>query len=80
VARGGIQRPPGTLQTVFAAARPSFILISTDPHPLLAAELDARGIAYSLAVIPASDVTVITPAVTVNPAEVADALGVDYPY
>ncbi len=80
VVHGGIQRPPGTLQTVSAAKRPSFILIATDPHPQLAAELDARGIAYTLAVIPASGVTVITPAVTVNPAEVSDALGVDYAY
>ena len=78
IVKGGIQRPPGTLQTVFAADRASFILISTDLHPLLAADLDARGIAYTLTVIPASGVTVITPAITVNPADVSDALGVDY--
>jgi hypothetical protein len=78
VVRGGIQRPPGTLRAVFAANRPSFILISTDPYPLLAADLDARGIAYTLAVIPASGVTVITPTTPVNPADVANALGADY--
>jgi hypothetical protein len=78
--KGGIRRPPGTLETVFAADRPSFILISTDPHPALAAALDARGIAYTLAVLPASNVTVITPAVTVNPSDVVAALGADYVY
>jgi hypothetical protein len=78
VYHSGIRRPPGTLETVFAADRPSFILISTDPHPALAAALDGRGVAYTLAVLPASNVTVITPAVTVNPADVVAALGADY--
>ncbi len=78
--KGGIHRPPGTLEAVFAADRPSFILISTDPHPALAAALDARGIAYTLAVIPQSGVTVITPASTVDPASVVAALGADYVY
>lgn len=77
---GGLQRPPGTLARVEAANAPSFILIGTDPHPLLAQELDQQGIAYTLAVLPASNVTVITPSRTVNPATVIQGLGVDYPY
>jgi hypothetical protein len=74
----GIQRPPGTLQTVSAADRPSFILILTDSHPCLARELDAQGVAYTLAVLPASGVTIITPDRTVNPATVVQGLGQDY--
>ncbi len=34
VYKGGIQRPPGTLQTVSQADRPSFILARVNPHPL----------------------------------------------
>jgi hypothetical protein len=74
----GIQRPPGTLQTVASAERASFILILTDPRPCLARELDAQGVAYTLAVLPQSGVTVITPAHTVNPALVVPGLGQDY--
>ena len=76
----GLQRPPDTLETVQAAVAPSFILIGTDPHPLLARELDAQGIAYTLAVLPRSNVTVITPARTVDPATVIPGLAVDYSY
>lgn len=76
----GLHRPPGTLETVRAASAPSFILIGTDPHPLLARELDTQGIAYTLAVLPRSNVTVITPARTVDPATVIPGLAVDYPY
>jgi hypothetical protein len=74
----GIQRPPGTLETVSAASRASFILILTDLHPCLARELDAQRIPYSLAVLPASGVTVITPQRTVDPASVIRGLGQDY--
>ena len=77
---GGLHRPPGALETVEAATAPSFILIGADPHPLLAKELDAQGIAYSLAVLPQANVTVLTPTRTVDPASVIPGLGVDYPY
>ncbi len=76
----GLQRPPGAIETVSAAAHPSFILIVVDPHPLLARELDAQGIPYTLTVLPASGVTVITPARTVDPATVVDGLREDYAY
>jgi hypothetical protein len=75
---GGLQRPPGTLSTVSAAQRASFILILTAPQPCLARELDARGISYLLTVLPQSGVTVITPARTVDPASVVDGLGQDF--
>lgn len=74
----GIQRPPGTLAKVENADRASFILILTDQRPCLAQELDAQGVAYTLAVLPQSGVTVITPARTVNPATVIPGLGQDY--
>ena len=78
VVRGGIQRPPGTLAQVSAAANPSFILAIADPHPLLAQELDAQGIAYTLTVLPAQDVTIITPARWVDPASVIPGLAEDF--
>lgn len=78
VYKGGIVRPPGTLDVVSAAERPSFILILTDPRPCLARELDAAGVSYTLDVLPASGVTVITPDRTVNPATVIAGLGQDY--
>lgn len=78
VIKGGIQRPPGTLQAVSAAERPSFIIARVDPHPVLARQLDARGIKYTIAVLPAAHATVITPAVPVDPATVVDGLFQDY--
>ena len=80
VAHQGIQRPPGTLHVVAGTERASFILVVQDAHPQLAQRLDALGVRYTLAVLPQAGVTVITPASTVNPALVADALGQDYPY
>ncbi|HEX6798115.1 MAG TPA: hypothetical protein VF116_10440 [Ktedonobacterales bacterium] len=78
VVSGGLHRPPGTLEAVSAADRASFILIGQDAHPLLAHELDAQGISYTLAYIPASNVTVITPDHTVDPSTVVPGLAVDY--
>lgn len=78
VYKGGIQRPPGTLRIVSTADRPSFILARVNPHPILARELDAQGIPYTIAVLPAAGVTVITPARTVDPATVIDGLAQDY--
>ncbi|HEU5438497.1 MAG TPA: hypothetical protein VFU88_04330 [Ktedonobacterales bacterium] len=80
VALGGLRRPPGTLEAVNATDRPSFILIGQGNRPLLAQELDAQGIPYTLAYLPTSNVTVITPARTVDPATVVPGLAVDYPY
>ena len=74
----GLQRPPGTLETVSHADRPSFILILADPHPILAQELDAQGIPYTVAVFPDAGVTIVTPARTVDPASVVMGLGQDY--
>lgn len=76
--KGGIQRPPGTLQVVSNADRPSFILARVNPHPMLARELDAQGIPYTIAVLPEAGVTIITPARTVDPATVIDGLAQDY--
>jgi hypothetical protein len=78
VVKGGIQRPPGTLQAVSRADRPSFILARVNPHPILAQELDAQGISYTIAVLPEAGVTIITPARTVNPATVVAGLAQDY--
>jgi hypothetical protein len=78
VVKGGIQRPPGTLQLVSQADRPSFILARVNPHPILAQELNDQGIPYTIAVLPAAGVTIITPARTVDPATVADGLAQDY--
>jgi hypothetical protein len=80
VVQGGLRRPPGTLEAVSHAERPSFIITLADPYPLLARELDARHIPYTLAVLKHSGVTVITPARTVDPASVVPGLGQDYPY
>lgn len=78
VTRGGIQRPPGTLSRVSAASNPSFILVVTEQRPLLAQELDAQGIPYTLRVLPEEGVTIITPARRVDPATVTDGLAEDY--
>ena len=78
VVKGGIQRPPGTLQAVSRADRPSFILARVNPHPILAQELDAQGVSYTIAVLPEAGVTIITPARTVNPATVVAGLAQDY--
>jgi hypothetical protein len=78
VVSGGLHRPPGSLEAVAAADRPSFILIGQGNRPLLARELDAQGVTYTLAYIPASNVTVITPDRTVDPATVIPGLAVDY--
>jgi hypothetical protein len=78
VVKGGIQRPPGTLRVVSRADRPSFILARVNPHPILAQELDAQGIPYTIAVLPEAGVTIITPARTVDPATVIPGLTQDY--
>ncbi|HEX5156313.1 MAG TPA: glycosyltransferase family 39 protein [Ktedonobacterales bacterium] len=78
VVKGGIQRPPGTLQTVSQADRPSFIIARVNPHPILAQELDAQGIPYTIAVLPQAGVTIITPARAVDPATVIAGLAQDY--
>ncbi|MGH2514797.1 MAG: hypothetical protein ACRDHP_04000 [Ktedonobacterales bacterium] len=78
VIAGGLHRPPGTLEAVSAANAPSFILALVNPHPLLAQELDAQGIPYTLTLLPASGVTIITPAHTVDPATVIPGLAQDY--
>jgi hypothetical protein len=75
---GGLQRPPGTLQTASDAHRTSFIVILTMSRSCLARELDAQGISYVQAVLPQAGVTVITPDRTVDPATVVDGLGQDY--
>ncbi|MGZ6388842.1 MAG: hypothetical protein ACXWQZ_06230 [Ktedonobacterales bacterium] len=80
VALGGLRRPPGALETVSAADRPSFIIITHDPHPLLAQLLDQQGITYTLAVLPRSGLVVITPNRTVPPGTVVPGLAEDYPY
>ncbi len=80
VVQGGLRRPPGSLEAVSAADAPSFILALADPHPLLAQELDAQHIPYTLAVLPGANVTVITPTRTVDPATVIPGLAQDYPY
>jgi hypothetical protein len=74
--QGGIRRPPGTLERVGAADRPSFILTLRDPYPCLARQLDARGIRYTRATFPG--VVVITPERAVNPASVLAGLKQDY--
>jgi dolichyl-phosphate-mannose-protein mannosyltransferase len=78
VVKGGIQRPPDTLRMVRGADRPSFILARVNPHPILAQELDAQGIPYTIAVLPEAGVTIITPARTVDPATVIAGLTQDY--
>lgn len=78
VERHGVPRPPGTLAQVNAAANPSFLLILTEPRPLLARELDAQGIPYTMTILPEEGVTIITPARRVDPATVLDGLKEDY--
>ena len=78
IVRGGIQRPPGTLEQVGAAENPSFILVITEPYPVLAQELDAQGIPYTMKILPEQGVTIITPARKVNPATVVAGLAEDY--
>ena len=78
VVRGGLKRPAGTLETVSSAANPSFILALTEAHPILAQELDARHIPYTIAVLKQSGVTVITPAYRVDPATVIPGISEDY--
>lgn len=78
VAMNGIVRPPFTVPQVKAAANPSFILNLTEPDPLLARELRAQGVPYTIAILHQSGVTVITPARPVNPATLLSGLGEDY--
>ncbi|HUY77697.1 MAG TPA: hypothetical protein VMV29_13070, partial [Ktedonobacterales bacterium] len=78
IVRGGIHRPPGTLETVSADPNPSFILILTEPHPVLAQELDAMQIPYTMAILKQSGVTVITPHTRVDPATVIGGISEDY--
>ncbi len=78
IVRGGIHRPPGTLETVSANPDPSFILVLTEPHPVLAQELDAMKMPYTMAILKQSGVTVITPEFWVNPASVIGGISEDY--
>jgi hypothetical protein len=74
----GIRRPPGSLDTVRRADRPSFLLLLTTPDPCLARELRAQDILYTQMLLPQVGVTVITPARTVDPARVLSGLAQDY--
>lgn len=74
----GIMRPPDSVARVEAAATPSFILNLVTPHPVLAQELAALGVPYTIAVLPRSGVTVITPERAVNPAALITGLAQDY--
>ncbi len=74
----GIVRPPGSLARVKVAATPSFILNLSEPDPILARELAAQGVPYTIAVLPRSGVTVITPARPVDPATLIAGLAEDY--
>lgn len=74
----GIRRPPGTLETVSANPDPSFILVLTEPYPVLAKELDAMKMPYTMAILKQAGVTVITPAYWVNPAKVSFGISEDY--
>ncbi|MGZ6390413.1 MAG: hypothetical protein ACXWQZ_14275, partial [Ktedonobacterales bacterium] len=58
---------PHPLVTVSAASRPSFIIITRNPHPVLAQLLDQQGVKYTLAVLPRSGLVVITPDRAVPP-------------
>lgn len=78
IVRGGLHRPPGTLEAVSAVPTPSFILVLTEPHPVLAQELDALHIPYTMAILKQSGVTVITPAYYVDPATVIGGISEDY--
>ncbi len=78
VYQSGLVRPPDSVARVAAAAAPSFILNLTTPHPVLAQELTALGVPYTIAVLPQSGVTVITPARAVDPAALIAGLAQDY--
>ncbi len=71
-------RPPDSVARVEAAAAPSFILNLTDPDPILAQELAAQGVPYTIAILPRAGVTVITPARAVDPAALIAGLAQDY--
>jgi hypothetical protein len=74
----GLRRPPGSIEYVEKAPTPSFILNLAEPKPLLARELDAQGVPYTIAILPRSGVTVITPAHAVDPATLVAGLAEDY--
>lgn len=74
----GLQRPPGSIARVQAEATPSFILNVVERKPVLARELDAQGVPYTLAVLSQSGVTVITPERPVDPATLIAGLSEDY--
>jgi hypothetical protein len=78
VYHAGIVRPPDSVARVKADATPSFILNFTEPDPLLARELRAQGVPYTIAVLSQSGVTVITPARAVNPTTLIAGLAEDY--
>ncbi|HEX9035977.1 MAG TPA: hypothetical protein VF808_03210 [Ktedonobacterales bacterium] len=78
VAHHGIIRPPDSVARVRAAATPSFVLNLTRPNPLLAQELATQGVPYTIAILPQSGVTVITPARAVDPATLLPGLAEDY--
>jgi hypothetical protein len=78
VAMDGITRPPFSVRQVKAAVNPSFILNLTKPDPLLARELRAQGVPYTITILHQSGVTVITPARWVNPATLLPGLAEDY--
>jgi hypothetical protein len=74
----GLARPPDSIARVEAEPAPSFILNLAEPKPILALELDALGVPYTLAVLPRSGVTVITPERAVDPAKLIAGLAEDY--
>ncbi len=78
VYHSGIVRPPDSVARVEAAAAPSFILNLTEPNPILAQELTSLGVPYTIAVLPRSGVTVITPARAVDPTALTAGLAEDY--
>jgi hypothetical protein len=78
VAMDGITRPPFSVAQVKAAVDPSYILNLTEPDPLLARELRAQGVPYTIAILHQSGVTVITPAWRVDPATLLPGLAEDY--
>ncbi len=77
VVRGGIPRPPGSLAAAARAPEASFLLMVSEQKPLLARELDALGVPYTLARLP-GNVILITPDRRVDPATVIPGLGEDY--
>ncbi|HEU0025577.1 MAG TPA: hypothetical protein VFQ25_00545 [Ktedonobacterales bacterium] len=74
----GLVRPTDSIARVQTEPAPSFILNLTEPKPVLARELDALGVPYTLAVLPRSGVTVITPERAVDPAKLIAGLAEDY--